>query len=181
LLLLWSYSLLGGQASLRALERMDQVTRNTTYLRYLFTDPVPNFKPNRPGVAGFESMAERVNALYTSVLMAARNIKLAPRDNWGNVRVPQLALLPTAAGADLRDWVTVPSAAERPGDFSSMVGIPTIGLPPRHRAKFSLDTSYLTLSCSPWQQFPLRSDAWFALLGQVWKQMLTGNWIKLHG
>jgi hypothetical protein len=104
--------------------------------------------------------------------MASEESKVSAQDEWGNLRIPAF---------DLHDtWTSVPDAA-RPESFSSLVGIPVVGFPRsnEHLAiDFSMETSYLTLSCGAWETFreddrerlarykrwwegvdPLRSDA----------------------
>jgi hypothetical protein len=166
LLLLWTFSPLGGQASLRALERVESSTRQTIALRYLYTGPYSaSIHANR-------TKRQDAPNLFVTRLMASKEMMVSPLDEWGNVRIP---------AANLRDtWTSVP-VAERPENFSSLVGIPVVGFPlsVEHLAiDFSMESSYLTLSCGAWETFreddrerlarykrwwegvdPLRSDA----------------------
>ncbi len=87
LILLWSLSPLGGQASLRALEKFDQVTQSSKPLRYLLTGHTSVvLTPESGGTT-------KGDQIFISTLTASKEAKRAPRDNWGNVRVPQLKTL----------------------------------------------------------------------------------------
>lgn len=94
LLLLWSLSPLGGQASFRALDKQTRMTTSTQQLRYLDT-----------GVASAHLLAARsiqahTDNLYISALTASTEMKMAPQDNWGNVKVPQLEALSSSSPCD---------------------------------------------------------------------------------
>ncbi len=104
LLLLWSLSPLGGQASLRALGRMDRVTQNTTTLRHLYTGPFSAFMKPRDRVCHVSG------DVYYSALTASLEMRTAPRNNWGNVRVPQqdAALLANRSCRSNDGWTPVP-------------------------------------------------------------------------
>jgi hypothetical protein len=95
---------------------------------------------------------------YASVLRAPLEMKTAPRDNWGNVRVPLLEGLPTyaAAAAMPRRWHPIP-AITQPEQFSALTGLPVVGLPATQRditTDFALEASYMTTSCAAWESFP---------------------------
>jgi hypothetical protein len=81
-------------------------------------------------------------------------MKSAPRDDWGNVKIPRLEMLPSYA-QQRPEWITVPPVAQAER-FSSLIGIPIVGLPPPTRnltVEFSLETSYMSLGCLPWETF----------------------------
>jgi hypothetical protein len=88
LLLFWSMSPLGGQASLRSLNRSDRVTRNVTALRYLYTGPYATHLSSGRLRVGLSALS------VLAVLEAIEQMQAAPRDTWGNVRVPRLDRLP---------------------------------------------------------------------------------------
>ncbi len=95
-------------------------------------------------------------------------MKIAPRDEWGNVRVPHLEALQTG-GRDHSKWMAVPSITQ-PEQWSSLVGVPVVGLPPASTnltADFSLESSYMTLKCDRWETFS-RSDERLASYKNEW-------------
>jgi hypothetical protein len=82
--LLWSLSPLGGQVSLRALERARRVAATPVTLRYLYTGPYATFlRANR-------SRAPDLLPVFTAALSAPHEARVAPRDMWGNVRMPSM-------------------------------------------------------------------------------------------
>ncbi len=164
LLLLWSLSPIGGQASLRALVRTDKATHNATQLRYLYTGPFTVFlRPNRT----------RLNSrtdTYSTMFATSHAMKIAPRDKWGNVRVPRLELLPGARNDSDARWHAVPPVSQVE-QLTSLVGVPVIGLPHEQEnvaVDFNLETSYMSLQCAPWET--LRdSDPSLRKYRKLWK------------
>jgi hypothetical protein len=169
LLLLWSLSPLGGQASLQALQRAVAVSRNATPLRYLYTGPYATFLV--PG--NFTSESPKV--IILSVLMATQRMKVAPRDTWGIVRVPRFDMLPTYDAADggrRGQCHSVPRITE-PERYAALVGVPVVGLPAAAAASanitidFTLEASYMSLACGTWATFP-EGDARLAEYKRMW-------------
>ncbi len=94
LILLCTLSPLGGQASLRALERREHTTKSTTPLRHLYTGPFSAYlKPD-------EILLLNTATVFQAALLTPAEMKTAPRDNWGNVRVPRLEALETTSSSD---------------------------------------------------------------------------------
>ncbi len=172
LLLLWSLSPLGGQASLRVLQRTNRVTRTATTLRYMYTGPYAVL------LRSMDTTWSDFKGGLTSALSATYDARVAPIDPWGNVRVPLLRRLPRppspriAGNVDDDDddgWRTVPDTMTEPEQYSSLVGVPVIGLPADAAAAtrrtykaddtanvtvdFSIETSYMELQCQPWEVF----------------------------
>ncbi len=165
LLLFWGLSPLGGQASLRALHKANRYTSNSTELRYLHTGRSSAiYKP----VLGYSMNSDQ---LYITALSTSKELKLAPRDNLGNVRVPRLELLvgPPPPTPRVAAWLPVP-AITLPEQYASLLGIPVVGVPAGVASDFSLEVSYLALSCSPWDVFATagRDGGWTKYFGQVW-------------
>ncbi len=92
-----------------------------------------------------------IKALYNFALSSPLEMKLAARDSWGNVRLPRLEFARQAAGTDSY-WSPVPKITS-PDQYASMFGLPIYQLPPGNAANFTVEASYLLLSCSPWQDF----------------------------
>jgi hypothetical protein len=82
-------------------------------------------------------------------------MKIAPRDNWGNVRVPRLELLPGAKDSNTSEWLPL-SPISQVEQLSSLLGVPVIGIEKRQAqvsVDFTLETSYMTLECASWEEF----------------------------
>jgi hypothetical protein len=81
--------------------------------------------------------------------MQSIDIKQGPEDAWGNVKVPRIESLdPSAAGSD--GWI--PFSTGNVDAFSSLLGLPVVGLPSNGSANFTAESSYLTLSCSGYEK-----------------------------
>jgi hypothetical protein len=82
-------------------------------------------------------------------------MKIAPHDNWGNVRVPRLELLPGARNSNGSAWLPV-SSISQVEQLSSLLGVPVIGLQGQQAhvsVDFTLETSYMSLECASWEVF----------------------------
>lgn len=152
LLFLWALSPLGGQASLRLMQRDDQATYASTKLRYLTTGPASS--AFIVGTTSFlRGKYSEAGSLYNAALLAPLNNKLGPRDIWGNVKIPSLEAL-NMTSSDPDGWVTVPSNIDTPETYASLVGIPIAGLPTNAASNFSLEYNYLTVKCGAFDQQP---------------------------
>jgi hypothetical protein len=97
-------------------------------------------------------------------------MKIAPRDNWGDVRVPRLEALEKSSNGNHGAWITVPHITQ-PEQFSSLVGVPVVGIPTSSAnmtADFSIETSYMSLNCSAWDIFE-ESDARLERYVNLWR------------
>jgi hypothetical protein len=156
---------LGGQASLRALEKTDQETRNSTELRYVYSGA------GSARLAYSAGLPQRTDAVYISALTASKDLKLAATDNWGNIKVPRLEGLGTAGG-DTNGWLPVPQMTV-PEQYSSYLGIPVVGLPSDRVAEFTMEISYMSLTCSRWEDYTWGSKGWVKYYNQRWKPYKT--------
>jgi hypothetical protein len=180
LLLLWSLSPIGGQASLRALERVDRTTYNVTTIAYLHTGA--GSLREVAGIHGNDTVKlEMASQLFVSLLTAPIDMKTSPRDNWGNVRVPRLEMLAGAPNATTTDdsdggWRAIPAKIALPEQYASLVRLLIGGIPapsPGIAVNFTVEVSYMTLdssSCTPWERD--RCDCKFSTyFGQVWNAL----------
>jgi hypothetical protein len=117
-------------------------------LRYQYTGPFATYlKPNEQAFLDYGPGLD--------ILTATQDMKIAPRDTWGNLRVPRLetvAVVEQSRG----EWAQVPEITQ-PEQYSSLLGVPVIGLPSaksRLATDFTIETSYMSLSCGPWETFP---------------------------
>jgi hypothetical protein len=165
LLLFWSLSPLGGQASLRALRTIERVTFSTFHPVYLYT----GLSAGVPWANEIDAPGYQINPikdLYNFALLSPLEMKLAARDSWGNLRLPRLEFTRQAAGTD-SDWSPVPKITS-PDQYTSMFGLPIYQLPQGNAANFTVEASYLSLSCSPWQDFAWTEGGWAKYLGITW-------------
>ncbi|KAF2681315.1 hypothetical protein K458DRAFT_310114 [Lentithecium fluviatile CBS 122367] len=151
LLFLWALSPLGGQASLRLIGRSGQDSYATTKLRYLTTGPGGTMWGVATTYVANGQFAD-AGALYTAALLTPQSTKIGPRDSWGNVKIPRLEALNMTLG-DNNGWVTVPGISE-PETYSSLVGLPIVGLPADGKSNFTLESTYLSVECGNFTQLP---------------------------
>ena len=82
LLFLWALSPLGGQASLRLMQRDTRDTQSSTKLRYMTTGPAATMWGLSSTYVDSGKFAD-AGALYTGALLAPLETKLGPQDPWG--------------------------------------------------------------------------------------------------
>lgn len=78
--------------------------------------------------------------------MAPQSTKKGPRDPWGNVKIPSLEAF-NSTKPDQARWFDISSNGSSPDDFSSLVGLPIVGLPDHDSTSFTLEASYLSVVC----------------------------------
>ena len=165
LLLLWTLSPIGGQASLRLLGNDVAAVWNTTKVRYLETSPV--FESAFYTASG-GSLFSAIDSTYVSSLLAPEDVKIAPQDIWGNTKIPRLELLNTLLG-NAEGWITVPPATKAE-QYSSLVGLPIVGLPSDGDFTLKIESSYLTLQCSDYLYGSFDDGSWKQALGLIWSE-----------
>lgn len=152
LLFLWALSPLGGQASLRLMQRDNQPSYAATKLRYLTTGPAATaFIPSTIGTT--LGKFSEAGSMYNAALLAPFATKLGPRDTWGNVKIPSWQALNTTF-PDSEGWVDVPTRITTPESYASLVGVPIAGLPVNSASNFTLEYNYLTVTCGDFVQKP---------------------------
>jgi hypothetical protein len=149
LLFLWALSPLGGQASLRLMQRDVKETYTASKLRYMTTGPAATTWGLSSTYIDSGKFAD-AGALYTAALLAPLATKVGPRDPWGNVKFPNLEAV--SSRPDESGWMTVSSNISAPESYSSLVGLPIVGLPSAASSNFSLQYTYLTVNCSSFTQ-----------------------------
>lgn len=163
LLLLWTLSPIGGQASLRLLGNDVAAVWDTTKVRYLETGPGSTSKFLS---AADSSLFSAIDSTYVSSLLAPENVKLASQDTWGNVKIPRLELLNTSLG-NPEGWITVPPTTKAE-QYSSLAGLPIVGLPSDGDSTFKIESSYLSLQCSDYLEGSTQDGSWEQALGLFW-------------
>ena len=83
-------------------------------------------------------------AEYTRSLLSQGEFLHSPTDCWGNVKIPDLSRLGHHS-ADDQGWIAVPS--ERNVTYSSLMGVPTSGVPDKGNTTFTIETSYYIVEC----------------------------------
>tara|TARA_R110002003_G_scaffold288_15_gene18466 strand:- start:22791 stop:24353 length:1563 start_codon:yes stop_codon:yes gene_type:complete len=125
-------------------------------------------------------------ALYTAALLAPLETKIGPIDPWGNVKIPRLDSI-NSTSVSGEGWIDVPDTMD-PERYSSLVGLPIVGLPEKDRSNFTMESTYLTVDCGNFKQAPYpgfnnstnKGKTDFAKLeelvpGQVWLNKTKNN------
>ena len=142
LVVLWIFSPLGGQASLRLLDTGPQHAVTNQSIKYLDSDTTSILM----GVDEFEALGFFTNALYLSAVLTPPTGQAARMDTWGNIKIPTVEQFEQAAKSDADGWFAVPSNNV---SYSSLVGLPIAGIPITGLSNFSVESHYmLTSSCT---------------------------------
>jgi hypothetical protein len=139
---LWSLSPLGGQGILRLMtieERFSTVAGSLGYANFTGDNTQSVFFAQKS--AGVQLIG--INSVYRASLIAPSETMSAPQDTWGNLKIPRFEALDQSS-MDSRGWVKVP---KRGVQYSSLVGIPIVGIPEAGNMTFQMDTAYFELSC----------------------------------
>jgi len=156
LIILWTLSPIGGQASLRVLDFSTATTTQPQTMQYL--DMNSTFEPGDMGAIGeldAESAIFTSQALYGAALLSPLSTKVSAMDTWGNVKIPMIEHLSNLT-QDSEGWYEV--GGGNTTVFSSLIGIPTSNLIAEINSTFNMETSYWVLDC-PVLQRPARGAA----------------------
>jgi len=111
--------------------------------------------------------------LYASTLLESNQSLLEPRDTYGNVRIPRLEHL--SGYADDQGWIDV-SDISSPVQYASLVGVPVKADLRAGNANYSIEASYLNLTCNTAQNFSYwHTQQWKENTGLVWQPRVTAN------
>lgn len=150
LLPLWAMSPIGGQGSLRLMYRANITDVNVHGLRYWDNGPLGNaFTYQTVAVGNDGAHTPSMRDIYSAGLMQGINTKSGPLDQWRNVKIPRLP--EDASKADSDGWIPTPQDAAQVESYSSLFGLPIIGLDEFNDGDlhFTVETAYVELSCPP--------------------------------
>ena len=143
LLCLWGLSPLGSQSSLHIIKTEPRADVSKIDLSTFNSEKVSFFEVTGD-VAAYVST---LNGLYITSLMAPERVKDSPIDTWGNVRVPQISMLSSGRQANNGSgWYDVDPRGDDIA-YSSLVGMPVIGVSPDGNTTFNMESSYFDLQC----------------------------------
>lgn len=141
---LWLLSPLGGQSSLRILDVTTRANVTQGQIYYFNTTSGVDFR------SSFSSADDYVSFLISAVLgasfMESETVQNSPVDQWNNVKIPRLdELSPFTDAAPGNPWISVDQTSHKP--WSSLTGLMIGETPPAGISTFTLESSYLELSC----------------------------------
>jgi hypothetical protein len=90
---------------------------------------------------------------FPSTLDSTPELGSRHEDPYGFVKIPRFEALNSSVDAE--GWKDVPSSLQ-PVAFSSLLGLPVIGIPRDRDALFHLESTYVTATCQPFLRLPYR-------------------------
>ena len=141
LIILWALSPFGGQASLRIISTKpsdSSTPTNFTYLAFAST-----FGNEGIGSASAEALIP-ANGVFTAALAGSAVDKASPQDAYGNIKIPIFEKLPPPASGNNTQWRNIPESGVV---WSSLTGIPVLGIPTSGTSSFILNTGYMSSDC----------------------------------
>lgn len=144
LVYIWLLSPVGGQASIRLMGIGTKIVRHPTTFDYMIY--------NGNGYAfnaGYKiHFVGFLNSIFDGAIVVPTVMQSAPRDLWGNVKIPRIEHYDQTAAADQDRWYNT-----RNGDastYTSFVGIPVSGMNSSRFIDYGtrIHTPYLDVTCS---------------------------------
>lgn len=158
LLVLWSLSPLGGQASLRVASYQDFPIIETLKLNYLDFSNASFPYGMCTGDTG--PQLDIINSAFMASLASSLSVKESPLDPWGNIKIPVIESLPGYHSENEEEWVVFPGYSEAT-PYSSLIGIPVANISRTGITEFSLETAYWNLQCPEYGYSNLSTaDSW---------------------
>ena len=152
IIVLWLLSPLGGQSSLRILEIKNQDLASQATLHYFNISSTPRLAENSGAGVAFSTsdnrdMENAISALLGASLLATDSVLNSPVDLWNNVKIPLLDEL-SPYNPDLAEnpWITIDETFHHV--WTSLSGLMLFGVPDTGLSTFTLETSYLDVSCA---------------------------------
>ncbi|KAI1408323.1 hypothetical protein F5Y13DRAFT_204858 [Hypoxylon sp. FL1857] len=142
LLVLWSLSPLGGQASLRVTNYQDFPIIERLNLSYV--DFSNASFPYGMGYGDIAPHFDNINSAFLSSLSTPLSVRESPMDPWGNIKIPVLESFP--GYTDQIEWVPISGYSETT-PYSSLIGVPVANIPRTGVTEFSLETAYWNIRC----------------------------------
>jgi hypothetical protein len=145
LLVIWSLSPIGGQASVRVMTIGSRDTQVQESLWYMVNNG--NFGAYTSGDLLIQGRAS-AGVVFVAALMGSPATKSSPLDLWGNVKIPRIEGYEGIAQMDGEGWYDTNGG--NVDAYSSLIGIPIMGI---NDSKFidyvtKVQSPYLSLQCS---------------------------------
>ncbi|USW57938.1 hypothetical protein Slin15195_G112570 [Septoria linicola] len=145
LLMLWAFSPLGSQASLRIIWTEASYTHTTTQVHYV--DFMSRYGLRSSAGSGQPVITSAVYSLFASALLSNRATQQSAQDQYGHVKIPiyqDVKSGPVNTNGTL--WHDVPLEDDQVV-WSSLQGIPVSGIPQSGHSTFVINTAYIGTDC----------------------------------
>lgn len=149
--LLWVLSPLGSQSSLRIIYTKDKRVNATTNVRYLDTGPLRSSfiewsLNNEQSITHQHAAIDAYDATLLSIMQQPGFVLESPTDSWGNAKVPWIENL--NASMNTGNWLDTTQLGGV-DSYSSLTGIQVHDLPLYGTITLPIETSYISLNCTP--------------------------------
>jgi hypothetical protein len=143
MVLLWALSPVGGQLALRLLQTSPRTTSDNSTIRYL---PISAcLETPMQGGPSANNAWPLYGPIFMSSLISSRALENPNEDMYGNLRVPHLDRLIGEDSMPADSWTMLDHTEEIP--YSSLLGIPVVGLPSTGNLTFNIVSRYHTVNC----------------------------------
>ncbi|KAJ5730926.1 uncharacterized protein N7483_005434 [Penicillium malachiteum] len=138
LIILWAFSPLAAQASLRILSASPGKTQSTLQLQCFDFAATNDITP----ISDWYWIDDPGDELFIASLVTAKITRGSTTDIWGNVNIPLLSNLTESGNSS--DWIDVSGDNVR---YASQLGMPIFGLLSDGLTSTTINTSYLDFQC----------------------------------
>lgn len=135
---------------MRILYQANQTSLSSTNIRYMDTGPLGFLYTYYVLYEGYDMKVNQTSDLPFSIssslaaaLMQDVETKSGPRDAWGNPKIPRFDALDHSV-ADEDGWIQV-SQSPTVESFSSLFGLPLLGVPEHGTVEFAIESAYVKL------------------------------------
>lgn len=94
--------------------------------------------------SGSATLLEPINAIFKSAISSSFSLMASPQDQFGNVKIPYYEYLNASSNSG-STWRQVPDDDSVP--WSSLTGLPILGIPSNGTSRFVLNTGYMLPDC----------------------------------
>ena len=94
--------------------------------------------------SGSATLLEPINAIFESAISSSFSLMALPQDQFGNIKIPYYEYLNASSNSG-STWRQVPDDDSVP--WSSLTGLPILGIPSNGTSRFVLNTGYMLPDC----------------------------------
>lgn len=155
IVLLWILSPFGSQMTLRLLELKDSTEVDHGNFKYFNTTTyggVEDIGSSFESGSGLASDKASLMGLISASMMSAPEVLRSPADQWNNVKIPQFSSMVTGRTGE-NDWVDIDGNNNI--SWASLSGVMTPGLPTTGTKDFTIETSFMNVSCPDSIRLPI--------------------------
>lgn len=152
----WALSPVGGQLALRLLDTSSQSISFNSTIRYL---PIAAYRLSTVASYQKEDLWQSYGPIFMASLITSRGQKNSSQDFYGNVKIPVLDRIVPRNGIETDAWKTMDHSQEVP--YSSLLGIPVVGIPSTGNLSFNLVSRYFNVECTD----PVNEDSSLMFMG----------------